>query len=103
MASAGASRKRPVDTTLPPDIANFTHECPVCLDELIEPKQLHCGHNLCPNCINNDNVNTAINTSTTTTDMQGNSVSVKITCPLCKRVTESSGPLATNYALKGTL
>lgn len=56
-------------------------ECPVCLHELLEPRVLHCGHNLCHDCTSDCQK----------TKMAGKKRVISLECPLCKRTTELRG------------
>lgn len=75
------------------EYSGYHLECPVCHEELSEPKVLHCGHNLCAQC-----------EAKLTKKLQEKAST--ITCPLCNQVTtkrdhpKKSG-LATNFELRG--
>lgn len=83
---------------------DFTHECIICFMEMTDPKLLHCGHNLCLPCVTRLPAHQQQQASIpSTTPVFFAKVKVKISCPLCQRVTEVANvtDLATNYALRG--
>jgi RING-type zinc-finger len=66
-------------------------ECPICLEEMAEPKMLHCGHSLCADC------------ATKTGKQAGLLAPTIYTCAVCMQDTKILAPrhvLPTNFALK---
>ena len=78
-----------------PEKDTITLECPICMEEMVEPKVLHCGHNLCAECPE---------TMWKRSGRAGPRSMWELACPLCKRVTavKERDELATNFGLKGT-
>jgi hypothetical protein len=80
-------------------------ECPVCLNEMDEPKLLHCGHNLCADCPGRMWKRRVVRTNSCrlSSKTQVPVANKHIVCPMYKAVTEIAGDavLVTNFGMKG--
>ncbi|XP_021380208.1 tripartite motif-containing protein 45-like [Mizuhopecten yessoensis] len=66
------------DRTLPDLSDSHLLECPICLEQLRQPKSLPCRHSLCEECLSSYIVNEVLGTSDTATSF---------ICPVCRPLT----------------
>ncbi|OWF49732.1 transcription intermediary factor 1-beta-like [Mizuhopecten yessoensis] len=69
---------RSEDSTLPNLSDSHLLECPICLEQLRQPKSLPCRHSLCEECLSSYIVNEVSGTSDTATSF---------ICPVCRTLT----------------
>ncbi|OWF54248.1 tripartite motif-containing protein 2-like isoform X3 [Mizuhopecten yessoensis] len=81
MAEGGSDREQSsVDGAMRQSLDSHLLECPICLEQLRQPKSLPCLHSFCLECLG----------SYITKELSGKMASVSsFSCPVCRKVTES--------------
>ncbi|XP_021378638.1 uncharacterized protein LOC110466461 [Mizuhopecten yessoensis] len=76
MAEGGSSHK--VSDTSRPEFDSYLLDCPICLEQLHQPKSLPCLHSFCQECLS----------TFITKDLSGNMASATaFPCPVCRKMT----------------